>query len=332
MQRSDKKKNNSAKKNLASLNDSSHNNEKITTSKNTGAIPKVIHSPKEIPVVQLSDSVLQPNQTDNLTDASGATSLLFQPPKIQNMTEPSDTQTKSKSLDSNDINKLISALQQTIICNQQTVMNEFKCFKDNITDQVEAIRQNANRNQTREDNFSFSSPNFRGFPETSPLANPLTLPSIARHDQSCNIEKWKICYNGVGSVHDFIFKVETLKERSQCSWSHLLSFFHLLLEDKAKRWFWLFSKQRQNQNISYESFKESLIREFSHVENDHDKLVRMLERRQGQKEAFDDFFTALVTMNSRLKEPMGDKKLIELIKSNAKETLGFLLFAYDDID
>lgn len=138
------------------------------------------------------------------------------------------------------------------------------------------------------------------------------------------MSNWKITYDGNSSVSDFLFKIKTLSARSRCTEDHLLSNFHVLLKGKAERWYWRYSKQTRN--ITFESLCNAITKEFGHLESDHDIVLKMTLRKQHYKESYDDFHTEMVSMNSRLRNPMPEQTLIDITKRNLSPNLKFLLF------
>lgn len=54
----------------------------------------------------------------------------------------------------------------------------------------------------------------------------------------------------------------------------------------------------------------------------------MYDRKQGPSETFDDFYTAIQQMNSRLRSPKPDSELIELLKQNVRRRMGELLITF----
>lgn len=140
-----------------------------------------------------------------------------------------------------------------------------------------------------------------------------------------NLEKWKISFDGSGSVSDFLFKVETLRMRSKCSDEHLLSNFHVLLEGKAEKWYWLFSKQ--NRDITFDLLRHAITKEFGHLESEYEILLKLSSRKQQYKESYDDYHTYIVSQNLRLKNPLPDSSLIDILKKNLNSNMRFLLFS-----
>lgn len=100
--------------------------------------------------------------------------------------------------------------------------------------------------------------------------------------------------------------------------------FHVLLSGKAENWFWLFTKQ--NPNARYPELKYALTKEFGSREGDHDIILKISLRKQSYKESYDDFHSSVITMNSRLIDPIPERSLIEIIKRNVNQNLKFMMF------
>lgn len=210
----------------------------------------------------------------------------------------------------NAVDPVILALQQTVLSSQEEVRRELNAIKGTI-----AVLSQAN---------------------TSGLSNAQSLPpphnnsNTSDNNTSCcsvrpiKFKEWNIKYDGVGRVSDFLFKIETLSARSKCSEEQLMDNIHMFLSDKAEDWFWLFIKQNPTANFPF--FKYSISKRFGSLESDHDVVVKISLRKQGPRELYDDFHTAIVTMNSRLGEPIADRKLIDIIKGNLTPNLKYMLF------
>lgn len=228
---------------------------------------------------------------------------------------------------------LETMLERVLTLNHNSFLNEIQNLRTTL---VETITKSQNDNHNHNANISrisHGSPINRG--TTEHRNNSIPSVSINQSDSSRNsnnnssvrIDKWNLSYDGSQDIHDFLFKVDTLSKRYNYTDEQIFTSFHVFLKGKAETWFWFYLKQHPTTN--YSELTEAIIKEFAKLENDCDKIVKMVERRQLPKESFDDYFTELVNMNSRLNQPMSGQKMIELIKNNAKESLGSLLFSYD---
>lgn len=205
----------------------------------------------------------------------------------------------------NSIEYLITMLQQTIRSTQDEMRNELTAIKQTISN----ISQPQGLQTTSTIPFQLSS-------SASNFSNNAVM--------NTKLEKWKVNFDGTGSVSDFLFKIDTLCERTQCSHEHLMANFHIFLSGKAENWFWNFIKL--NRNSSYPVLKSSITKEFGNLETDHEVLIRISTRKQLAKESYDDFHTIVVSMNSRMREPIAEKTLIDILKRNVHTNLKFMLF------
>lgn len=188
----------------------------------------------------------------------------------------------------NTVDPLILSLQQTILSTQDEFRRELGAIRRTIS----------NISQTN----------------TSPSAQAQTNASIGTSlNTCCSVKPIKfkdrnIKYDGTGRISDFLFKIETLRTRSNCTEEQLMDNFYMFLSGKAEDWLWLFIKQ--NPNARYPLLKYSITKQFGTLENDHDVVLKISLRKQGIRESYDDFHTAIVTMNSRLSEPFVETKLM----------------------
>lgn len=204
-----------------------------------------------------------------------------------------------------NIDSLLSSLKQTILDSQAEFRSEINSLRDTISHISNERSQNAG----------------------STVSGSHTTPS----NFSTNVRKppdlkdWKVNFDGTGSVSDFLFKLETLSQRNQCNTDFLLSNFQIFLSGKAETWYWLFVKQ--NKDYTYPYLCYAITKEFGNLESDHEVLMRISLRKQHAKESYDEFHASLVGMNLRMQDPITERSLIKIIKSNVNPSLKMMLFA-----
>lgn len=278
----------------------------VTDNQNSASQPQLVAAPEEIP----SRSSLNPN-VDPLVHASTSSSGAPRAPNTD-YANPNST---------NSFDSLVALMQQTIWTTQEEFRRELTSIRESISQIGNAPTTSSNRPPEMLHNFTSSQ---------TPNSNRRWEQNRIVENTNVKLEKWKISYDGTGSVSDFLFKVETLCTRSKCSDEHLLSNFHILLEGRAESWYWLFS--RQNRNITYAFLRNALIKEFEHSESDHEVLLKISLRKQQFKETYDDFHASVVAMNLRLQNPLPDVTLIDIMKRNLNPNLRFLMFNSDSRD
>lgn len=227
------------------------------------------------------------------------------------------------------VTQLETMLERVMTLNHNALVVELNSLKRTIADSI-AMSQTAGQNENTS-NTSHNSPNTNSNVTSNRNHAASVTPSDSNRSSTTSsavrIDKWNIIYDGTQDVNSFLFKIETLSRRYSYPLNEVVANFHLFLRGKADLWFWFYLEQRPN--TTYSQLKEALIKKFGTVENDCDRIVKMVERRQMVKESFDDFYTDLVSMNSRLSQPLTDLKLTELIKNNCRESLGSLLFSQE---
>ncbi|XP_017465482.1 PREDICTED: uncharacterized protein LOC108358588 [Rhagoletis zephyria] len=137
-------------------------------------------------------------------------------------------------------------------------------------------------------------------------------------------QDWKVSYDGTGSVSDFLFKLNTLYERTQCTDELLMASFHLFLSGRAEEWYWLFTKQ--NPDVTYPFLCYSIKREFGTLKSDHEIMMEISMRRQKANESYDMFHTDILALTARLREPMSENLLMDILKRNVNSSLKWMLF------
>lgn len=226
---------------------------------------------------------------------------------------PSNAGERRQNVEVNSMETLMSYLQEAM----RTTRDEFRR-------ELSAIRETLG--QPRNDR---SSPVAGSLNDRQPNSQVNSF-SNASSTFSVKLKDWKVVYNGEGNVNDFLFKIDTLTERSQCPLDHLMANFHMFLSQKAEIWYWMFIKQ--NPRVTYPILKTALIKEFGTLETENEILLKISTRRQLSKENYDDFHSSIVQMNLKLRTPMSDISLIEIIKKNVNPELRIMLFISDPKD
>lgn len=72
----------------------------------------------------------------------------------------------------------------------------------------------------------------------------------------------------------------------------------------------------------------ALLEQYRSLETDSELSRRLSDRHQQPLESFDDFYTAIQQLNSRLRVPKQDQEIIELLKQNVRRRMGELLITF----
>lgn len=202
-----------------------------------------------------------------------------------------------ENTNSND--NLIDVKQQSIRAVQEEFRTEFNALRATIPSLTQTTSPSTDRPTASND-----------LEDRIPAITSIHRSNISQN--KIDLEKWKVKFDGTGNVSDFLFKIDTLCKRTQCTDEHLMANFQIFLNGKADKWYWEFIKQ--NNDPTYSLLEYSLSQEFGSLETDHDVLLRIHVRKQQQKESYDDFYSLVVSMNSRMKDPIPERRLIDILK------------------
>ncbi|XP_073844614.1 uncharacterized protein [Musca autumnalis] len=141
------------------------------------------------------------------------------------------------------------------------------------------------------------------------------------------IDKWKLKFDGSAksiTAEDFIFRLEQLKEDYGCSDEEVLVKFPQLLEGAAEGWYWM--QRRLGRLNSFQALKQSFLAQFRKFESDFDVQRKMMDRRQGSQEVFEDYYNAMLQLRHQQREPMEERMFIDMMKNNLKPSMASLIF------
>lgn len=159
-----------------------------------------------------------------------------------------------------------------------------------------------------------------------PNLNPSFNESVgSSHQKSVPIHKWKIRFNGDGSVNNFLFQVHTLRRKNFYDEEDVFNNFDLLLEGRAESFYWRFI--RMNPGARYTAFVRAFSVEFGSTEKDCMIMANLAQKRQGLNESFTTYLEVMRTLLDKMEFPIPDNSFISLVKSNCKPELSNLLFA-----
>lgn len=175
-------------------------------------------------------------------------------------------------------------------------------------------------------NFNYPPPSYEaGRPSVSSQPPPLNESYGSIHNKSVPIHKWKIRYNGDGSVSQFLFKVNALRRKNFYEEEEVFSNFDMLLEGRAETFFWRFVSV--NPTARYPAFVRAFSIEFGSGEKDCMVMANLAQKRQGINESFTDFLEGMRSLLDRMEHPIPDASFISLVKANCKPELSNLLYA-----
>lgn len=141
------------------------------------------------------------------------------------------------------------------------------------------------------------------------------------------VEKWRLKFDGTSKsigAEDFMFRLEQMRLDYQCEWEEVLVKFPQLLEGPAEEWYWM--QRRLGRVQSFPELKEAFLSQFRKYESDFDVQRKMMDKRQGPLESFEEFCNGMVRLRNQQREPMSEQMLVDIMKTNLKPAMAALVF------
>lgn len=133
-------------------------------------------------------------------------------------------------------------------------------------------------------------------------------------------DKWKVKYDGNNhnlAIEFFFDQLTCLKDLNDVMWEHVISAFPLFLEGEALKWFFRYRKREHV--IMWPKLKQDMILQFRGTESEDAILIKISNRKQGERETFDHFYRAILDLCDRLtSEKISDERLMGYLTMNAK--------------
>lgn len=132
------------------------------------------------------------------------------------------------------------------------------------------------------------------------------------------MSNWKLKFNGGQnglSVDNFIYRIEALTAQTlQGNFDLLCGNASSLFDGKANDWFWRY--HRSVNSIRWNDLCRALREQYQDSRTDIDLRELIRERKQKPGESFDNFYEAIVALTDRLKIPLSDETLVEILRRN----------------
>lgn len=129
---------------------------------------------------------------------------------------------------------------------------------------------------------------------------------------------WKLKFTGNSNglpIENFIYRVEALTVQTlQGDFDLLCRNASSLFEGKAADWFWRY--HRSVSSVSWHDLCRALRRQYSDSRTDIDIRELIRDRKQNRGENFDSFYESIVELTDRLKEPLSENMLVEILRRN----------------
>lgn len=141
------------------------------------------------------------------------------------------------------------------------------------------------------------------------------------------MSRWNLKFDGTKAtmpVEDLVFRLNRRQALDQVSDQYMVHNFDRIVTGKADQWYWDFIKTYPH--ASWAMVKEALIVQFRGLTDDSELLVEMSNRKQGHREPFDDFLSAVLLLNNRRARRLPDLELIRILRRNLTTRLATMVY------
>ncbi|KAI8116027.1 hypothetical protein CVS40_11836 [Lucilia cuprina] len=155
--------------------------------------------------------------------------------------------------------------------------------------------------------------------QNTTVSNASTTNSSLRSDKVGHIiHNWKIRFTGDCKgipVENFIYRVEALtKQTLGGNFEVLCDHISTLFESKASDWFWRYHKAARR--IVWSDLCSALREQYKDSRTDVDFREMIRDRKQKPGEGFDLFYEAIIDISDRLRIPLPERVLVEILRRN----------------
>lgn len=134
------------------------------------------------------------------------------------------------------------------------------------------------------------------------------------------IETWRLQFDGnisTMSVESFLRRVEKFRITDGVTEDFVAQNLHKLLTGPAERWYWL--REIECPSDDWSKWKQALLRHFrgpTSAAMDDRIISEIVNRKQRSRESFDDFYIAVLELNTRLQVRRSPEALIDTMRRN----------------
>jgi len=110
----------------------------------------------------------------------------------------------------------------------------------------------------------------------------------------------------------------------QLPWAEVIRDFHLLVNGRAKDWFWM--QARSGDAMNWPNLRYSLEKYFQTRRTSFEQEQELRERQQRSGEGIDAYVIEMLALRSRLENHFLDNDLIKVVKVNIKDSISRVIY------
>lgn len=134
------------------------------------------------------------------------------------------------------------------------------------------------------------------------------------------IQNWNIHFDGSNNnltVEEFLYRIKMLtKEHLNNNFSHICKNLPIILTGKAREWFWRYHKSVDS--IQWNEFCGALRSQFKDLRSNFDLMEAIRSRKMKAGESFDSFYDAICSIADRLRQPIPEEEMVEILIRNLR--------------
>lgn len=134
------------------------------------------------------------------------------------------------------------------------------------------------------------------------------------------IQNWNIHFDGSNTnlpVEEFLYRIKMLtKEHLQNNFSHICKNLPIILTGKAREWYWRYHKSVES--IQWNEFCSALRSQFKDLRSNFDLMEAIRNRKMKSGESFDSFYDSICSIADRLKQPIPEEEMVEILVRNLR--------------
>lgn len=191
-----------------------------------------------------------------------------------------------------------------------------------MSNEIRSLVQNLNI-QPQNSSPLLSPPQDIGSSGRSPNGNFGDGEATANEKMSNIIRNWRVKFSGSAkdmNVDEFVYRINVLTTNHlNGNFAMLSQHAHTLFEGKALQWYWRY--HRQSNDIDWFRLCDCLKKQFKDFYTDSMLNKEIRQKSQRANESFDDFLDSVISLCDRLKSPLDEYELCEIIIGNLNTDL-----------
>lgn len=178
---------------------------------------------------------------------------------------------------------------------------------------------------------------------SAPIGPDPTIQTVTNERQASNdaklVKTWGIKFTGEKHgmpVGDFLFRIETHRQRHRMTWKQIVENFHIMVEGRADAFYWQMYRYNYNRGLAltWDTLKGAFIKQFQPNASEFEVMRELMSVKQGRDEGFDSLYSRFFRIHNQLDTPLREAAIVEMLRNSLREEMDQLTFAaeIDSVD